>query len=514
MLRLADLVAGLSRSADLGFGLQPGEAVRSSAIALVLGRSLDLPDNDVQAAMYSALLLHVGCIGYAHETASLFGDELAWNAAAARTNVADARDVITTFLPTFTRGHPPLDRLRLGVTAAIRGRRFGLRYETVACEVGRDVAGRLQLPEEVQSSVNHSYERWSGGGVPDGLAAEDIPPGSRLAVLASVAAVFDTIGGADLAADAVRQQAGGILDPHMADHFGQRSRVVLAEVNATDPRDLVLDAEPDPVLSVPESRLAEVAAAFGDVADVKTPFTYGHARGVAAVAREAGERIGLSAAELADLEVAALLHDVGSVAVSNAVWEKPGALSDHEWEQVRLHPYHSERVLAGSARLASLAPVVGMHHERLDGSGYHRGCGSADLSMPARVLAAADAYQAMGQNRPHRAALVPEQAERCLVDEARAGRLDVDAVNGVLAAAGHAAVVRREVPAGLSEREVEVLALVAEGRTNAQIAQRLVISRRTAEHHVQHIYIKIGGSSRAAAALFAMQHGLLPRRDQ
>jgi DNA-binding CsgD family transcriptional regulator len=209
-----------------------------------------------------------------------------------------------------------------------------------------------------------------------------------------------------------------------------------------------------------------------------------------------------------------LLHDVGRVAISDAVWEKPDRLNGYEWEQVRLHGYHSERILAGSERLARLVPMVGMHHERLDGSGYHRGSRSADLPMPVRVLAAADAYQAMTQHRPHRPALAPEQAQLRLLDDARAGILDPDAVTAVLAAAGVDAVVARpEPPAGLSDREVEVLGLVANGCSNAQIAQRLVISRRTAEHHVQHIYTKIGVSSRAAVALFAMEHGLLARRN-
>jgi HD-GYP domain-containing protein (c-di-GMP phosphodiesterase class II) len=263
-------------------------------------------------------------------------------------------------------------------------------------------------------------------------------------------------------------------------------------------------------VSVPENELAEVAATFADLADLKSPFTHGHSSGVAALARGAAERLRLPPASVADLEVAGLLHDVGRVAVSDAVWEKPGRLSGHEWEQVRLHAYHSERILAGSERLAPLAPLAGMHHERLDGGGYHRGCARAELPMPARVLAAADAYQAMTQRRPHRPALAPEEAERHLLAAAAQGALDPDAVRAVLAAAGHAAVVpRRPLPAGLSAREVEVLGLVAEGCSNAQIAERLVISRRTAEHHVQHIYTKIGVSSRAAAALFAMEHRLL-----
>jgi HD-GYP domain-containing protein (c-di-GMP phosphodiesterase class II) len=136
-------------------------------------------------------------------------------------------------------------------------------------------------------------------------------------------------------------------------------------------------------------RGAAVAAVFGDLADLKTPYTHGHSRGVAALTRGAGERLGFSSSDLDDVELAGFLHDVGRVAISDTVWDKPDRLSAHEWEQVRLHAYHSERILAGSEELARLAPVVGAHHERCDGSGYHRGCTAPDLSLAARVLAAA-----------------------------------------------------------------------------------------------------------------------------
>ena len=512
--RLADLLAGLSRLADLGFGLQAGEALRSCALVTRLARFLDLPEEDARAAFYTALLHHVGCTGYAHETARVFGDELVLNLAAGRANPADPRDLFATFLPTLLRGRPPLERARLAAATLARGNRFGTAYTTAACEVGRDAARRLGLPETVQRGVYHVYEEWRGGGDPAGLAGDEIPAGSRLARLTGIAVLFDTAGGAELAADAVRRRGGGMLDPELAARFADHAEALLGEVNASDPRAMVLEGEPRPVVTVPDRELAGVAATFADLADLKSPATHGHSRGVAALARGAGERLRLPPGGVADLEVAGLLHDVGRVAVSDVVWEKPAPLSAHEREQVRLHAYHSERILAGSERLAALAPLAGMHHERLDGRGYHRGCSGPDLSLPARVLAAADAFQAMTQPRPHRPALAPEEAERRLLAGARAGSLDPDAVAAVLAAAGHDAVVaRREPPAGLSAREVEVLGLVAEGCSNAQIAQRLVISRRTAEHHVQHIYTKIGVSSRAAAALFAMEHHLLPRRD-
>jgi HD-GYP domain-containing protein (c-di-GMP phosphodiesterase class II) len=196
--------------------------------------------------------------------------------------------------------------------------------------------------------------------------------------------------------------------------------------------------------------------------------------------------------------------------VPDSVWERPGPLTSAQWELVRTHAYLSERVLARSHTLAPLAPVVGRHHERLDGSGYHRGSLARDISRDARILAVADAYDAMTHHRPHRDALSPDAAAGQLRAEVRAGRLDPDATSAILASIGRQERLRRPpLPAGLTEREVEVLRSMAAGLTNRQVGERLSISSRTAEHHVQHVYAKIGVSTRAAAALFAMEHGLL-----
>jgi DNA-binding CsgD family transcriptional regulator len=211
------------------------------------------------------------------------------------------------------------------------------------------------------------------------------------------------------------------------------------------------------------------------------------------------------------LRVAAFLQDIGRVGISDVVWEKKGPLTGAEWEQVRMHPYHSERILTTSPLLEPMARIAGGHHERLDGSGYHRACKAQEISASARLLAAADAFTAMREDRPHRAALEDDRAADELGREARSGRLEPDAVAAVLNAAQMGRRGRRIDlrPGGLSDREVEVLRLVAKGCSNAEVAARLHISTRTAEHHVQHIYTKIGLSSRPAAALFAVQHGLL-----
>lgn len=508
--RLADLLAGLSRLADLGFGLETGASLRTCALATHLARSLDLPEADLRATFYTGLMHHVGCVGHAHETALLFGDELLANMAAGRTDASSLRDLFTTFLPTLTQGRPALERARLTLTALTQGNRWGTEFTTTACEVGRDSARRLNLPEAVQTSLFHVYDLWRGKNGPGGLTGDDIPVGARIARLSGIAVLFESIGGSELTMKAVQRRAGGMLDPSLVAVFTEDVCAWLTDLTATDVREVILATEPRPHMTVPDPRV--VAEVFADLADLKSPYLLGHSRAVAALAGQASEQLRLPEGTRKDLEMAGLLHDVGRVAVSNAVWDKPGHLSSDEWEQVRLHPYHSERILAGSAELVRLAPLVARHHERLDGSGYHRGSTADDLSLPARILATADSYRTLTETRPHRAALPPPQARQRLLDEASRGTLDAEVVNAVLAAAGHAVPVAvRQRPHQLSEREVEVLGLVARGCSNAEIASRLVISRRTAEHHVQHIYTKIDVSSRAAATLFAIEHHLLDR---
>jgi HD-GYP domain-containing protein (c-di-GMP phosphodiesterase class II) len=176
-----------------------------------------------------------------------------------------------------------------------------------------------------------------------------------------------------------------------------------------------------------------------------------------------------------------------------------------------MHPYYSERILANSSALDSTKGVAGAHHERLDGSGYHRGSRGSEISPPARILAAADAFVAMTHDRAHRPAMEVGAAAEEVKRECRSGAWDVDAVAAVLeVVGGNRAARRKELrPGGLSEREIEVLRLVAQGYTNPEVAAKLSISRRTAEHHVQHIYTKIDISSRPGLALFALEHDLL-----
>ena len=247
-------------------------------------------------------------------------------------------------------------------------------------------------------------------------------------------------------------------------------------------------------------------AAVADFVDLKSPYTLGHSRGVGELAAAAASELG---ANTRTVRRAGLVHDLGRMGVPNTIWDKRARLTAGEVERVRLHPYYTDRILASVPALARLAPVAAQHHERLDGSGYPRGSTAESLTPEGRLLAVADCYQAWSEPRPYREALDPGKIAARLREEVKAGRLDGAAVDAVLRAAGHQVRRNREWPAGLTAREVEVLRHLARGRSQKEIAERLVISRKTASHHVEHIYAKIGVSNRAMASLFATRHGLL-----
>ena len=506
-LRLAELLSALSLVTDLGMGNTPEEAMRACLLATTLARAEGLSDREASTVYWTTLLRHIGCTASAHEEAAhVGGDEIALRPLASRTDFRSPRENMALLSATL-RAVPPSRRARVLVTSFGPWGNAALK---ATCEVGSTIAERLGMDPAVRAGLYDVFERWDGKGVPRRLKGEAIALGARYAQVASSAVAFDRIGGIELAGEVVRRRAGKMLDPEIASAFVRRDRELLEGIADVDPLHAAVAIEPEPVRRVLERGLDECARTFADMIDLKTPFTHGHSSGVAELAEGAGSRMGLQGDEVVALRRAALLHDLGRVGVPDGVWEKPGPLSEGEWEQVRLHAYHAERILSRAEALSPLARVAGMHHERLDGTGYHRQASGSVIPMTARVLAAADAYQAMTQDRPHRPALSHDAAAAELEEGVRGSKLDGDAVAAVVEASGHrAGPVPRQRPAGLSEREVEVLRLVAQGLSNRDIADRLFISRRTAESHVQHIYTKIGFSTRAGAAMFAMRHDLL-----
>jgi HD-GYP domain-containing protein (c-di-GMP phosphodiesterase class II) len=510
-LRLAELIAALSQVTDLGMGQPPEDAARSCLLATSLARQMDLSERDVADIYYTTLLQHVGCTAYAHETAALFGgNDIAVRAGGAKIDFANPKEALPFLLFELGKGATPLGRARAVIAAISKGQKFDEELARSNCEVAVHMARRLGLGTGVQRGMNEIYERWDGKGNPRKLPGDGIALPARFAQVASQAVLFDRLGGSELASEVIRRRAGTALDPSIADTFLRHGRELLAEITSADASIAVIETEPEPRRWIAEPRLDEVARAFADLVDLKSPFMHGHSVGVSELAEAAAANLSLTEVEVVCVRRAGLLHDLGRAGVPNGIWDKPGPLTAIEWEQVRLHPYHSERILSCSSAFAPLASLAGMHHERQDGSGYYRQVPATMIPSGARVLAAADAYQAMTQERPYRPALTPNAAVEQLNSEAAQGRLDAEAVRAVLEVAGHPPVgTRLTWPAGLSDREVQVLRLVARGHSNREIARLLWISPKTTGHHVQHIYAKIGVSTRAAAAMFAMEHDLV-----
>ena len=505
-VRLAELVAALSLGVDLGFGQPMEHVLRQCLIALRLADRQGLPEHERVAVYYTALLINVGCHTDAYEQAKWFGDDIALKA----TKYEDGAHGALSTLRLLGSGRPPLQRVRTGVEFAVSGRRRVADMITHHALMAQSLARELGLPDAAADALGCAYEQWDGKGWPGRRSGAAIPPAARLAQFAEFVEVAHREGGAEAASELARRRGGRQFDPALAALIRDDAEALLEGLDAVATWDAVIEAEPALAVVLSGDRIDAALLAIANFGDLKTPFALGHAQAVAGLAEAAAERAGLPEDEARTLRRAALVHDLGRLGVSNAIWDKPGPLGPGEWERVRIAPYLTERMLSQSASLAPLGAIAVQHRERLDGSGYPRGLSGTAISRPARILAAADAYQAMGEPRPYRPPHSPVEAADQLRSDVRAGRLDADAVEAVLGAAGHRARRRREGPEGLTPREIEVLRLLARGLSNRAIAEQLVISPKTVGNHVEHIYAKIGASTRAAAGLFAVRQGLLP----
>jgi HD-GYP domain-containing protein (c-di-GMP phosphodiesterase class II) len=507
-VRLAELVAALSLGVDLGFGQPMEHVLRQCLIALRLADHAGLGERDRAAVYYTALLVNVGCHADAHEQAKWFGDDIKFKSGKYAYD-SGVRGALAA-MRLVGAGNPPLHRFRVGLELALAGHRLWDAMISQHARLARTLAEQLDLPAQVREGVGAAYEQWDGRGWPGGLRGEAVPIAARIAQFAEFIEVAHRVGGIGAATALARRRAGKQFDPVLAALLCGNAEEILGGLEAVPAWRTVIAAEPALAVDLSAEQIDSALTAIANFVDLKSPFTLGHSVAVADLAAEAANRLGWPRAEQVMLRRAGLVHGFGRLGVSNSIWDRPGPLSAGEWERIRMYPYLTERMLHQSTALAPLGEVAVQHRERLDGTGYPRGLSGGAISRQARLLGAAEAYQSMREPRPHRPALSADDAAAALRAEVRAGRLESAAVDAVLEAAGHRVPRRREALAGLTAREVEVLILLARGMSNKQIAERLVITPKTAGNHVEHIYAKINASNRAAAAMFAVQHGLLP----
>jgi HD-GYP domain-containing protein (c-di-GMP phosphodiesterase class II) len=452
-------------------------------------------------------LTYVGCPVDGNEAAALFGDDIGFRAGAVEVDLAGFPAMVF-MLRRAGFGTSAFNRARRMAGIMTTGGRGVVEQMANHCSAAGELADRLGLSAEVRTGIEQSYARWDGRGVPSDVAGQALALSARISHIAEACEVFERTGGVEQAVEMVRSRSGTHFDPEIAAAVEPDPQALFEGID-DDTVDEILDAEPIERPQLTDDELDGVLEAIGDFCDLRCPYFAGHSGATAELVAAAAALLHLPSAEATLARRAALVHDVGRFGVPGSVWDKPGSLSSIDRERMRMHVYYVERIFNRPEPLRRIGLLAATHHERMDGSGYHRGVGGTMLSTPARVLAAADAYHAMTQSRPHRIAMTDGDAARELRREADEGRLDPAATDAVLAAAGHArSRSRAGGPAGLTARESDVLGLLAQGLPNKGIARRLGISPKTVGNHIERIYTKLGVSNRAGAAMRAMQHGL------
>ncbi|MGA9162237.1 MAG: HD domain-containing phosphohydrolase [Actinomycetota bacterium] len=507
-VRLAELVAALSLATDLGLGQPQEHVIRQTLIAIRMAELEGLSDDERAAIFYVSLLAWVGCVADAHEMGKWFGDD--------RTVRADSYLVDMTGLSMmrFMIGHvasgsPPIQRLTMIGRFLAGGSKEVKRSMAAHCEASGDLSMRLGLGAEVRDPLQQAFERWDGKGSPAKLSGPEIARIMRIVHVANDVEMLHRIGGVDAAVQMLRSRRGTEFDPELVDHFCAHAEELLAFVNDVDGWDALIGDHEELGRELTGEDLDRALEAFADYADVKSPCKLGHSRAVAQLAATAAATVGLPSDDVALVRRAALVSDVGAIGVSAGILDKAGPLTEAERERVRTHPYLTARTFSKPPALAAIGQLAAKHHERLDGSGYPSGLTAETVPMTARLIAAADVHRALLEPRPHRDAWARDAAQEFMAAEVTHGRLDGEAVRAVLDAAGHRVRRRASHPGGLTAREVEVLVLLSRGMTRKQIAQELTISAKTVSNHEEHIYAKLGVTTRGAAAMYAMRHGLV-----
>lgn len=508
VVRTAEVIASMCLATDLGMGFPFEHGLQGTLLTMRLCDVLDVDDDVRSSTYYASLLMYAGCTVDEVERSALFAGDMTQHHTH-RQFGTQLESMVGVSRALQTPGAPLPKRAREVVVGLPRAAMFIQGHFAALCEVAGMLAQRLGVPQRVYEMFPLLTERWDGKSVLDRASGDEIPLPIRLIQVGRDAAYQSLIGDSKYVRKVIRSRAGKAFDPDVADALLSNPDVLEGGPHTTA-WDEVLVAEPKPWLDLEGEDVRRALAAIGSFADMVSPHLAGHCSGVADLAAKAASIHGFPTEEIEAVRLAGYVHDVGRTAISSRIWNKPGPLTADEREQARLHPYHTDRVLARSPFLAGIASVASAHHERLDGSGYHRGLDRSSLEPGARLLAVADAFQSKIESRPYRQAFSPEEATEILGAKSKSGAFDPDMVRAVAEAAGESAP-DLERPAGLTDREAEVVGLLARGLSTKQIGRALGISPKTADRHIQNSYRKMDVSSRAAATLFATEHGLLRR---
>ncbi|MEV3900824.1 HD domain-containing phosphohydrolase [Mycobacterium sp. NPDC050551] len=507
-LRRAELLAAISLAIDLGLGQPMEHMLRSALLSARMAERMGLDPQQKATVYYANLVGWIGCHADSHELAELFDDDIAFRADTYGVDMAGL-PFLRLMLSHVGRGLPGRERVLRSAAFLFTARNRVAELISSHCTSAGVLSDRIGVEGRVGEVLAHAFERWDGRGMPNGLSGEQIPVEIHIVHVADVAEVHLRTRGLESAVETIRSRSGTQFSPAVAEVFVHDAAAIADGLLEVDVWTAALAHAPDRDVILEGDEVDELLRAVADFVDLKCPSSPGYSRGVADLVAAAARDQRMPAADISHLYRAGLVHGLGRLGVSNQIWEKKAPLSTAEWERLRMYPYLTGRILSRVGGLESVVSVATKHEERIDGSGFPRGLAGAELSGQDRLLAAAVAYCQLLERRPDRPALAPAAAAGELRHLVRAGRFDATAVEAVLGTAGHRVTRTASWASGLTARELEVLRLVAQGRSNRQVAAELFIAEKTARNHVERVYAKLGVNNRTQASLAAIDRGLL-----
>ena len=511
---LAALLCSLSFATGLGLGERMEHGLNSAYLGLRLADVLNLPNEEREAIFYGALLKDVGCTACSAAFSAFFlDDELVPRLDFMLVDPSRLTEIIAWFsrnVPVDSQLPSRISRLLSFLVQCGPVVKEGMRGH---CEIAELFARRLGFPEYVQRTLRFQLEHWDGKSLAYGLKGSAVPLAARILHAALTLELAYGFGGPAAARALAREQRGARFDPEVVDAFlTLEKQADFWQTLEQEPAQSVILAMQPPTSA--DRRMADqmevVCEALADLVDIKTYQSWNHSRIVAEVAVGMGSSLGLGGAEQTRLRCAALVHDIGNVAIPSRILEKGDRRSAREWEYYRLHSYYTQRVLERVEPLQELAPAAAAAHEWINGQGYHRQLIGEQIPLNGRILAVADTYAQLTQQQGDQ--VEPADALRKMRPSVGT-QFDGSCYDALAASLTSAHFIKRAAPerrqlGNLTEREAEVLRLLTQGQSNPQIAKALVISRKTVEHHLEHIYNKIGVTCRTSAVVYAVQHGI------
>ena len=410
-IHLSGVISALTFALDLTEGALPGHSLRCCLLGMRIGTAAGLNFKELASLYYALQMKDAGCSSNAARLSTIVGggDDRALKSAS---KLADWRQPDLSYMRSLWRQCRPQEPLvrRIQQLFQVATSSGDLTEDLLAmrCERGADIATHLQLGGLVADAVRHLDEHWDGSGFPHRKRGNEIPVLSRVCLLAQQLDVFAAAGGPARAVDTVATRRRTWFDPELvavAQSLHRSGRLWMNCLPTDDvekTRRAVVELDPGLITDLAAERLDRICEAFAGIVDAKSPFTYRHSLGVMEVACAIAAELGLEAASTEIIRRAALLHDIGKLAISNAILDKEGALTAAEWTAVRTHPEFTGTILRRVPSFEYTALIAEQHHERLDGSGYPNGRAGEDLSLASRVIAMADCYAAMAETRPYR----------------------------------------------------------------------------------------------------------------